>query len=119
MGINWHGTVGIVRTGYSTGPTEDLIRLVPEGIGFILAYAGLSEFTGGWTGDALAEGFRQARESYHQQGAELAKLGMCDLIHTQGAPPFMVAGFHGEREILRQWEAEYEVPVFTSAITEI
>src|SRR5438445_3882371 len=116
---DWHGTIGVVRTGYHVGPDEELVRLLPAGIGFIYAYAGLNEFTGGRTGDALAEGFRQARESYHQRGAELAKTGLCDFIHTQGAPPFMVAGYGGEQAILRDWEEEYKAPVFTSAITEI
>jgi maleate cis-trans isomerase len=62
-----------------------------------------------------AEGFHDALDSYREKVAELAAL-KCDLIHPEGAPPFMVRGLAGEREIVKEWEDKYQVPVFTSGM---
>ena len=37
-----------------------------------------------------------------------------DLIHPNGAPPFMVHGFEGEAKIVRRWRRKYGIPIFTS-----
>jgi hypothetical protein len=39
---SWRGTVGIVRPTLRTGGFEDLIRMLPEGIGFISRAAQIS-----------------------------------------------------------------------------
>lgn len=106
----WRGTIGVVKPGMGTGSTEEFIRLMPEGVRVIPTVAGIREYN--------AEGFREALDSYKQRVGELAKLGICDLIHPEGAPPFMVRGFAAEREIVAEWESQYEVPVFTSAMTQ-
>jgi maleate cis-trans isomerase len=36
----------------------------------------------------------------------------------EGGPPFMVRGYKSEREIVRQWEEKYHVPIFTSGMTQ-
>ncbi len=42
-----------------------------------------------------------------------------DLIHPEGAPPFMMLGYEGEAELIRKWEKKYNVPVFTSGTNHI
>jgi maleate cis-trans isomerase len=106
----WRGTIGVVKPGLGTGSTEEFIRLMPEGVRVIPTVAGIREYN--------EEGFRAALDSYKERVAELAKLGMCDLIHPEGAPPFMVHGLAGERRIVAEWEAEHKVPVFTSGMTQ-
>jgi maleate cis-trans isomerase len=41
------------------------------------------------------------------------------LIHPEGAPPFMVHGFEGERKIIGEWEDRYGVPVITAPQTQV
>jgi maleate cis-trans isomerase len=84
-----------------------MIRLLPEGISVIRTHAQINEYN--------AEGFRDALDSYKQRVAELAAL-KCDVIHPEGAPPFMVRGLAAEQEIVKEWEAQYQVPVFTSGM---
>lgn len=106
----WRGTIGVVKPGMGTGSTEEFIRLMPEGVRVIPTVAGIREYN--------AEGFREALDRYKERVAELAGLGICDMIHPEGAPPFMVRGLAAEREIVAEWEAQYKVPVFTSAMTQ-
>ena len=54
----------------------------------------------------------------HEKVAELAKEGV-DLIHPEGAPPFMVHGFKGEEKIIKEWEAEFKIPIVTAAQTQV
>jgi len=86
----------------------EFIRLLPDGINVIPTFARIREHT--------VDGFRDALESYRQRIAELASLGICDLIHPEGAPPFMVRGLAAERTLVQEWEEQYEVPVFTSSM---
>ncbi len=50
--------------------------------------------------------------------AELAQLGV-DIIHPEGAPPFMLRGYKGEAEIVREMEQKHGKPVFTSGMTQV
>jgi len=106
---NWRGTVGVVKPTYGSGSLVEFIRLLPEGVGVIPVYAGIKEHS--------QQGYLDALESYHQRVAELARLGV-DLMHPEGAPPFMVRGYKAEQEIVRQWEDQYKIPIFTSAMTQ-
>src|SRR3990172_12585153 len=90
---NWRGTVGVVKPTYGSGSLVEFIRLLPEGVGVIPVYAGIKEHT--------QKGYLDALESYHNKVAELAKLGV-DLMHPEGAPPFMVRSYV---------EEDLEVPV--------
>ena len=60
------------------GPTEELIRLLPEGIGVIPLFLDIREGT--------AAEFKRVVASYEPQVALLAEQN-CDLIHLIGAPP--------------------------------
>src|SRR5262249_61476363 len=57
--------------------------------------------------------FKRATAPYEPLVKQLAEAG-CDLIHPEGAPPFMLLGFKGEAQLLKKWEKEYELPFFTS-----
>jgi maleate isomerase len=111
MAGNWRGTVGVVKPSYTTGSLVEFIRLLPEGINVIPSKAGIREYS--------VDGFKESLDRYQLEVAELAKLGVCDLIHPEGAPPFMVRGLAAEREIVRDWETKYQVPVFTSGMVQV
>ncbi|MGZ9215032.1 MAG: maleate cis-trans isomerase family protein, partial [Candidatus Binatia bacterium] len=47
-----------------------------------------------------------------------AKEGV-DLIHPEGAPPFMIQGFKGEAKITKDWQDEFKIPIVTAAQTQV
>jgi len=106
---NWRGTVGVVKPTYESGSLVEFIRLLPEGVGVIPVYAGIKEHT--------EDGYLAAMETYRKCVEELASIGV-QLMHPEGGPPFMVRGYKGEQEIVRQWEEKYKVPIFTSGMTQ-
>lgn len=111
MAGDWRGTIGVIKPGIGTASLVEFIRLLPDGINVIPTFAGIREHT--------VDGFRDALESYREKIAWLAQLGICDLIHPEGAPPFMVRGRAAEQELVRGWEEQYKVPVFTSSMIQV
>jgi maleate isomerase len=107
---SWRGVVGCVKPTMRPGSLEELIRMLPEGIGIIPLHLGIKEGT--------TEEFKRSIAPYEPLIAELASLG-CDLIHPEGAPPFMVLGYKGECELLKKWERTHKVPVFSSGSNHI
>jgi len=107
--LTWRGTVGVVKPTYDSGSLVEFIRLLPEGIGVIPLYLGLKEYT--------VDEFMEALSVYHARVAELAEKGV-DLIHPEGAPPFLLRGYQAEQEIVRKWEEQYQIPILTSAMTQ-
>jgi maleate isomerase len=100
------GVVGLVNPTMRPGPTEELIRLLPEGIGVIPLFLNIREGTN-------AE-FKRIVKSYEPQVALLAEQ-KCDLIHLIGAPPFMVLGRDAETKLIAAWRRKYRTPIFTVA----
>ena len=98
------GIVGLVNPTMRPGPTEELIRLLPEGIGVIPLFLNIRAGT-------QAE-FKRVVARYEPQVALLAKQ-KCDLIHLIGAPPFMVLGRTAETELIAGWQRKYRTPIFT------
>ncbi len=107
---SWRGTVGIVRPTLRTGGFEDLIRMLPEGIGVIPLYINVRR-------GALDE-FKTAIPAFEEKVQELAAAGV-DVINPSGAPPFMVLGYANEQALVRQWEKKYRIRVFTSGSTHV
>jgi maleate isomerase len=107
---SWRGTVGVVKPTHRPGSLEEFIRLLPEGIGVVPVYLNFKRGT--------EDEFRGALNAVEEKVAELAKEGV-DLIHPEGAPPFMVHGFKGEQKILNEWEARYQTPMVTAAQTQV
>jgi maleate cis-trans isomerase len=105
----WRGTVGVIKPTYSSGSLVEFIRLLPDGVGCIPTYVGIREHS--------ERGYLGALETYHARVAELAEIGV-DLMHPEGGPPFMVRGHQAEQEIVRSWENQYRIPIFTSGMSQ-
>jgi maleate isomerase len=100
----WRGVVGMVRPTRRPGTLEELIRILPEGIGIVPL---LLNFKTG----SIAE-FRAAIPQYERFAAELAEQDV-DLIILSGAPPFMLLGHKAEARLIRQWEKKYRTEIVT------
>jgi maleate isomerase len=102
---SWRGVLGCIKPTMRPGSLEELIRMLPEGIGVIPLYIGIKEGT--------TDEFKRMVAPFEPKVKELAELG-CDLIHPEGAPPFMLLGHKRETALLKDWERKYKVPVFSS-----
>ena len=107
---SWRGVVGVVKPTHRPGSLEEFIRLLPEGIGVVPVYLDFKRGT--------EDEFRAALSAVHGKVEELAKEGV-DLIHPEGAPPFMAHGFDGEEKITKDWEAEFKIPIVTAGQTQV
>ena len=107
---SWRGVVGVIKPTHRPGSLEEFIRLLPEGIGVVPLYLNFKRGT--------EDEFRAALNAIEQKVAELANEGV-DLIHPEGAPPFMVHGFKGEQQITRNWEDKFKIPIVTAAQTQV
>jgi hypothetical protein len=91
---SWRGTVGIIRPTLRTGGFEELVRMLPEGIGVIPLCLNVQR-------GSLDE-FQKGVHAYEPKIAELVEAGV-DVINPSGAPPFMVVGYRGEQELIKTW----------------
>jgi maleate isomerase len=107
---SWRGVVGVVKPTHRPGSLEEFIRLLPDGIGVVPVYLNFKRGT--------EDEFRGALKAVEEKVAELAAEGV-DLIHPEGAPPFMVHGYKGEEKIIKEWEAKYKIPMVTAAQTQV
>src|SRR5467141_2638530 len=103
---SWRGVVGMINPTLRPGVTEEVIRLLPEGIGLIPLFLNIRRGT--------EDEFATMMPAYEELVAVLAEYG-CDLIHPHGAPPFMVQGRKREAEIVKSWEKKYKVPIMSVA----
>lgn len=102
---SWRGTLGLIKPTMRPGSTEQFIRLIPEGIGVIPILQDVRAGT--------REEFENALASYRDIAGRLAEAEV-DLIHHSGTPPFMMQGYKGEARLIRRWERELGVPMFTA-----
>lgn len=107
---SWRGTIGIVRPTLRTGGFEDLIRMLPEGVGVIPLCLNVRR--------GVVEEFKSSIPAYEEKVAELAEAGV-DVINPSGAPPFMVLGYEEEQKLIRRWEGRYKTPIFTSGTSHV
>jgi maleate isomerase len=98
--------VGMINPTMRPGVTEEVIRLLPEGIGLIPLFLDVRRGT--------QDEFETLMPAYEKLIAVLAECG-CDLIHPHGAPPFMVQGRRREAEIVKRWEKKYRTPIMSVA----
>jgi len=106
---SWRGVVGFIKPAKRPGTLEELIRLLPLGIGILPLFANVREGTKAELEALIIE--------YEAKVAELAADGV-DFVYCDGAPPFMLRGYAGERALIRRWEAAYHVPVITSGMNQ-
>ena len=100
----WRGVVGMVRPTRRPGTLEELIRILPEGIGVVPL---LLNFKAGSNAEFLG-----SIPLYERFAAELAEQAV-DLIMLTGAPPFMLLGPKKEAKLIRQWEKKFKTPLVT------
>ncbi|HVY58766.1 MAG TPA: hypothetical protein VHA77_13015 [Xanthobacteraceae bacterium] len=103
---SWRGIVGMINPTMRPGVTEEVVRLLPEGIGLIPLFLNVRRGT--------TDEFEPMMPAYEQQIALLSEQN-CDLIHPVGAPPFMVQGRKREAELVAEWEKKYKTTIFTVA----
>ena len=107
---SWRGDVGVIKPTHRPGSLEEFIRLLPEGIGVVPLFLGIQRGT--------VDEFREAVNAYEARVAELAEHEV-DLVHPEGAPPFMILGYEGERQLVESWEQRYRVPIVTSGQVQV
>jgi maleate cis-trans isomerase len=104
---SWRGVVGVIKPTYRPGSLEEFIRLLPEGIGVIPKFVGVSE--------GLEKEFIDGFAAAEKMIAELAEMKV-DLIHPEGAPLFVQKGYVRSEEIVRELEEKYCIPVVTTGM---
>ena len=102
---SWRGVVGCVKPTMRPGGIEELIRILPDGVCLLPLFLDIRKGT--------VDEFKRAAEPYEPLVAKLAE-AKCDIIHPEGAPPFMLLGHKGETELIKSWEKKYKIPMFTS-----
>ena len=107
---SWRGVVGLIKPTMRPGGLEELIRMLPEGVCTLPMFLDIRRGT--------KDEFKEVMVHYEAAIAKLAEQKV-DLIHPEGAPPFMVRGYKGERKLLDKWEKQYKTPVFTSGTNHI
>ena len=102
---SWRGIVGVIKPTKRPGSLEEFIRMLPDGIGVIPLFLGIQRGT--------QDEFSHVMEAYEEKILELAELKV-DLIHPEGAPPFMVQGYKGEQAQVKEWEGKFKIPMVTA-----
>ena len=103
--------VGVIVPAYKSMSLVDFVKLVPDGISVTPLFVGL-------TGGNTPEEYGASLATYGEHVARLASIGM-DVIHPEGAPPFMLLGVEGEKRLIGEWQAAYDVPIFTSGMSQV
>ncbi len=107
---NWRGSVGIIKPTLRPGSIEDLIKILPDGIGVVVTNINITTGT--------QSEFRSVIPHYEERVKELAAAEV-EVIHPAGAPPFFLLGYKGEQELLREWEKRYRIPIFTNGTSQV
>jgi maleate isomerase len=107
---SWRGVVGCIKPTHRPGSLEELIRMLPEGIGIIPLFLDIRAGT--------TDEFKRSVEPFVPLIEQLVT-DKVDLIHAEGAPPFMLLGHKGEAELIKKWEKKYKTPIFTSGTNHV
>lgn len=105
----WRGVIGNVKPNVSAGLTEDLIRLLPDGVGLIPIYLNLPQ-------DRTPARLEAGRIGYEESVKALAEQDVA-LIQLEGSALFMMPGPKGEREIIDAWDKKYRTTVITQGMS--
>ena len=107
---SWRGVIGVIKPTHRPGSLEEMIRLLPEGIGVIPTFLDVRRGT--------KDEFMESLDQYEKLIAELAEQKV-DLILPEGAGPFTVMGYKKEAALIRSWEKKYKTPMFGSAMNQV
>jgi maleate isomerase len=105
----WRGTIGLVKPEKTPGQLEDIVRLLPEGIGAIQLFMDLPSERGP---ARLENAIRQLEEKV----GVLAAAG-CDIAVTEGSAAYMMRGPKVEAEMVRGWEKKHKIQVMPTGQT--
>ena len=100
----WRGVVGMVRPTRRPGTLEELIRILPEGIGVVPLLL-ISR-------PAATPNSSPRFPCMSSFASELAEQGV-DVIMLTGAPPFMLLGPEKEAALTAAWTKKFKTPVVT------
>lgn len=103
-------TVGVIKPVLESASHSQLERIMPAGVSFESIYLGIKY-------RSVAE-FRAVMAAYEEKVPEMAARGV-DLLHPEGAPPFMLEGLDGEKRRIAAWEDRFGIPVFTTGMTQL
>lgn len=107
---SWRGVVGLIKPTRRPGSLEELVRMLPEGVGLVPFLLNVRAGT-------LKE-FQAAIPKYEEKVKELAADGV-DMIVCSGTPPFMLLGYKGEAKLVRSWERKYKTTIFSQGMTHV
>ena len=102
----WRGVVGLVKPTRRPGTLEELIRMLPEGIGVVPL---LLNFKAG-----SEDEFRKSIPDYEQYVRELSEQQV-DMTIISGTPPFMLLGYDAEARLIEEWTKRYATPIVTDS----
>ncbi len=102
--------IGVIKPSTTSNSLNDLSALLPDDIELIPEYMGFAYKS--------LEEFRASMPIYADKVAALAAKG-CDIIHPEGAPPFMLQGLAEETRYVKEWQDRHGVPVFTTGTTQV
>ena len=103
-------TVGVIKPVNESVSHPQLESIMPDGVAFKSVHLGVQY-------RSVAE-FREVMALYEERVLEMAARGV-DLLHPEGAPPFMLEGLAGERDRIKAWEDRFQIPVFTTGMTQL
>lgn len=107
---SWRGVIGCIKPTLRPGGLEEIVRLLPEGIGVIPLFLDIRK--------GSKEEFSEAIPAYIPKIEELVAQEV-DMILPEGAPPFMLKGYKGEQQLIKSWEKKYKTPMFTSGQNQV
>src|SRR6185312_3012490 len=102
----WRGVAGLIKPTRRPGTHEELIRMLPEGIGIVPL---LLNFKGG-----TEDEFRKSIPDYEQYVRELSEQKV-DMTVISGTPPFMLLGYDAEARLIDEWSRRYTTPIVTDS----
>ena len=102
----WRGVTGLIKPTRRPGTLEELIRMLPEGIGIVPL---LLNFKAG-----TEDEFRRSISDYEQYVRELSEQKV-DMTIISGTPPFMLLGYDAEARLIDEWSRRYAMPIVTDS----
>ena len=102
--------VGVIKPTVGSSSLGDLEKILPKDIELEEEYMAFQYRS--------KDEFANCMPAYSQKVDILAAKG-CEIIHPEGAPPFMLAGIEEETRLINEWEKKHKVPVFTTGTTQV
>lgn len=102
-------TIGIIKPSTRPGRAEELMVMLPPDIDLYQTNLEISNGTRAEVEQGLID--------IEAKVADMAAHKV-DLIHPAGVPPLLL-GYEGEQALVRRWEKQYGIPVFTNGQSQI